>query len=452
MERQLIIGVVALAVIGAVALTVPDAAAALAVVLIPSLIALGLFRHYSEDKEFITKIFIGGLLVRLAFGLFVQIFELREFFGGDANTYDQRGLMLLDQWLGNAIYLDPVTASNMAGLGSGWGMYYLVASLYAIVGRNILAAQSLCAVFGAAIAPLVYFCAHRLFQNERVAKTSAFLAAFFPAFIIWSGQLLKDGLIVFFLVLAMTMVLSLQEKFKYGSLIVLFVSIGAILTLRFYIFYMLGIAVVGSFIVGFSKSGQALARNTAVLVMLGLAMTYFGITRNATVNFEKYGSLERVQGSRGDLVRSAKSGFGEDIDVSTTSGAISAIPVGFVYLMFAPFPWEVSTLRASIPLPEVLVWWAMMPLLVYGLWFTIKTRLRAAFPILIFSLMLTLAYSIFQGNVGTAYRQRTQIQVFLFMFIAVGWQLYQEKKEDKKLLARARQRRLEHALQARLRS
>ena len=68
------------------------------------------------------------------------------------------------------------------------------------------------------------------------------------------------------------------------------------------------------------------------------------------------------------------------------------------------------------------------------IWWSIRHKLRSAFPIIIFTLMLTLAYSIFQGNVGTAYRQRTQIQVFLFMFIGVGWQIYKEKKEDKKLL------------------
>jgi len=43
--------------------------------------------------------------------------------------------------------------------------------------------------------------------------------------------------------------------------------------------------------------------------------------------------------------------------------------------------------------------------------------------------------------VGTAYRQRTQIQVFLFMFIAVGWTLFQERREDKKILSSARRPR-----------
>ena len=47
---------------------------------------------------------------------------------------------------------------------------------------------------------------------------------------------------------------------------------------------------------------------------------------------------------------------------------------------------------------------------------------------------------------GTAYRQRTQIQVFLFMFIAVGWVLYRERREDRRAIAQARRRRVVPAL------
>jgi hypothetical protein len=130
------------------------------------------------------------------------------------------------------------------------------------------------------------------------------------------------------------------------------------------------------------------------------------------------------------------------VDVSTAGGAISAMPIGFAYLMFAPFPWQAGNLRQAITIPEVLLWWALLPFLVMGLWYTIKQRLRNAFPMLILSLLLTLAYTIFQGNVGTAYRQRTQIQVFLFIFIAVGWQLYQERRENQRILQADAQRRV----------
>jgi hypothetical protein len=130
-----------------------------------------------------------------------------------------------------------------------------------------------------------------------------------------------------------------------------------------------------------------------------------------------------------DASQSAVSGFAEDVDVSTTSGALSTIPLGLTYLLLAPFPWQLASLRQIITLPEMIVWWASIPLLVLGALFTIKHRLREIAPIIIFTSLLTLTYSIMQGNVGTAYRQRAQLLVFYFVFVAVGFVLLRERRE-----------------------
>ena len=206
---------------------------------------------------------------------------------------------------------------------------------------------------------------------------------------------------------------------------------------------MVAAAVAGSFVIGTSSTRGSLFRRVSALIIAGVALTYLGVVRTATTDFDKYGDLERIQVSRQDLARSADSGFGEDVDVSTTAGAITAIPIGFAVLMLAPFPWQFSSFRQSITIPEVLLWWFLLPMMCWGIWYAIKHKLRSAFPILVFSGMLTLAYSIFQGNVGTAYRQRTQIQVFLFMFISVGWVLLKEKREDRKLINQAKRKRVD---------
>ncbi len=437
-DRYLITICLVLVTLGMITAAFPEGAASILIVLGLSTVTLFVFRRFSSDREFLTTIFLGALLVRLAFGIFIHVFEFRDFFGADASTYDFNGWRLVEYWSGQISTDDMALVRAWSTSGPGWGMNYLVGGIYYVIGRNIFAAQSFCAVFGAATAPMVYFCAAKMFSNRRVAKYSAVAIAFFPSFVIWSSQLMKDGLIIFLLVLAMTMVLQLQEKFSYLALVLLIFALFGIFSLRFYIFYMVAIAVGGSFIIGLTSSVQSIARRTAVLVLLGFGLTYLGVIRNATMDFDRYANLERIQSSRQDLATSAESGFGEDIDVSTTEGAISAVPIGVLYLMLAPFPWEMSNFRQTITLPEVLLWWAMMPLLVAGLWYTIRHRLRSSVPILIFSLMLTLAYSIFQGNVGTAYRQRTQIQVFLFIFIAVGITLYVEKRENRKLLREGR--------------
>ncbi|MEP6847517.1 MAG: glycosyltransferase family 39 protein [Acidobacteriota bacterium] len=438
MKRSILIVAAALVALAMVTLAYPEGFAALAIVSLLSMAAILLFRQFSDEKEFLTNVFLAALLLRLLFGIFVHVYDLRDFFGGDANTYDFRGFALTQYWLGHLMASDSSVLTASSPSGPGWGMNYLVAGLYTVFGQNIFAAQSFCAVIGAATAPMVFFCSKRLFENTGVAKISALCVAVFPAFIIWSGQLLKDGLIVFLLVLIMTMVLQLQSRFSYLSIVVLVVSLFSVMSLRFYIFYMVAIAVTGSFLIGVTNSVDAIVRRTIVLVVIGVGLTYFGVARNANVDLTRFGNLDVLQTSRMDLARSAESGYGEDTDVSTSSGALSALPIGFLYLMFAPFPWQINSFRAAITLPEVLLWWAMIPVVIYGLWFSVRHRLRKAFPVLIFSLLLTIAYSIFLGNVGTAYRQRTQIQVFLFIFLGVGVTIYQERKEDRKSRAKRR--------------
>ena len=431
------------AVFGGIAILAPEGIGAAVMIVALSLLFVPIFRKYSSDPDFVTKIFLVALGLRLAFGLFVYVNGLFSFFGGDAETYNWRGALVVDYWYGLVPENSPELVRSLSTNGPGWGMYYLVAGIYYVFGKNMLAAQTFAAMFGAATAALVHICALKIFQNQRVARYSAIGVAVFPAFVIWSGQLLKDGLILFLLVLTMTMVLKLQEKFSYGAVLLLIFSLFGIISLRFYIFYMVAAAVAGSFVIGLSNNPASIIRRAIALVIVGVGLTYMGVVQTATIDFERYGDLERLQNSRLDQAVSADSGFAEDIDVSTTRGAVTAIPIGFIYLMLAPFPWEVRNLRQAITLPEVLAWWAMMPLLVAGVWYTLRHRLRSAMPILLFSGMLTLAYSIFQSNVGTAYRQRTQIQVFLFMFIAVGWALYKERKEDRKLILDAKRRQLD---------
>lgn len=432
MEKVLLILCVAFGLVISVTLF-PDGMGASLLCLITASIAALIINRHEDEKEFLIQVFLLGLFFRIVLGATIYTFGWGEFLGGDSNTYDQLGYTLLQVWYGNVPETNEFAKRANTMSGSGWGMYYMVAAIYSIFGRNPLAAQMFSSVIGAATAPAAYICSFRIFHNKRVAKAAALIVALFPSLILWSCQLLKDGFIIFLLILAMALVMQLQEKFDYISLALLILSLFGILSLRFYIFYMVAIAVVGSFVIGLSNSAQAIVRRSLVIVFIGIGLTYLGVMRNASTEIEQYGNLERIQRSRQNLAE-AESGFGEDVDVSTTAGAIAAIPIGFLYLMLAPFPWQIGNFRQAITLPEQLLWWCSIPLLLNGLWYTIKYRLRHSIAILIFTLMLTLAYSIFQGNVGTAYRQRAQIQVFLFIFIAAGWVLMKERRENSKVL------------------
>ena len=388
-------------------------------------------RHQTHAR-FLLQVFGGAVLIRVAIGALIYYFRLQEFFGGDAFTYDYHGSLYRAFWTGQLSYgfYDRLLGVYVY---RNWGMGYTVGAIYMLVGRNMLAVQFFNAVVGAATAPVIFLCARQIFQNLRVAKVATLFVAFFPSLVLWSAQGLKDGPIVFLLALTMLATLKLGERLSVKYVTVLLFALYGLLCFRFYIFYMLSAAAAGAFLIGMrTQTSQSLVRQIAVVLVLGLGLTYFGVVRMAGATFEQYGSLEMVQRSRADLVRSANTGFGGDVDVSTASGALSVMPLGMSYLLFAPFPWQLASLRQSITLPEMIIWWASFPLLVLGVWFTLSYRLRQALPILLFTTMLTLAYSIFQGNVGTAYRQRSQILVFYFIFVAVGVVLAKERSEDRR--------------------
>jgi Dolichyl-phosphate-mannose-protein mannosyltransferase len=406
-----------------------------AVLLCTALASLAGYYAYKQGSSgpFLLRLFLAATLVRMVLGTLIFAARGQDFFGGDALTYDFFGFAQLHGWGGDTYWQGIANQFVQSGSAGGWGMVYMVAAIYGIVGRNMLAVQLVNSVFGAATAVIVFLCAHHVFSNLRVARLAGTAVAFYPSLVLWSSQGLKDGPIVFFLALSILATLKLGEKLSLKYLIVLVCSLLSLLSLRFYVFYMICLAVAGAFVIG-SKAitARSFLRQLTAISLLGLALMYLGFTRSAGLQLERYGNLEAVQRSREEAAKSADSGFGKDIDVSSASGALSTIPIGLVYLLFAPFPWQVISLRQSITLPEMIVWWASFPMLVLGLWFSIRYRLRMMAPILIFTILLSLGYSVFQGNVGTAYRQRAQLLVFYFIFVAVGYVLMLEKREERK--------------------
>lgn len=393
--------------------------------------AVGFFVYRNkEEGPFLLQLFAWGLLIRMIVGIGIFIFNKQEFFGGDAITYDFYGWAQAKAWQGDPYY--QIIANRFTeGQASAWGFTKMVGAAYYVIGRNTLSIQFLNSILGSATAILVYNCAQHVYKNVRVAKIAAMYVAFFPSLVLWSAQGLKDAAVVFCLVLAILASIRLNEKWSTKQVIILIVALFSVLSLRFYVFYMIAVAIGGAFVIGLQKiTPTNFARQFVVLILVGVSLMYLGVTRYASGQFERFGTLEAVQRSRADLSR-AGSGFGRDVDVSTTEGAISTIPIGLIYLLFAPFPWQLVSLRQSITLPEMIIWWLSFPLLVLGIWYSLKYRLRQIAPVLIFTTMLSIAYSVFQGNVGTAYRQRAQLLVFYFVFVAVGFVLLKEKQENR---------------------
>ena len=213
----------------------PGALVVCAMVSLPTILIL--VRSH-EDRRFLLRVFLIAVLVRIVLATTIKIGGHEAFFGGDANTYDMFGKSLLQSWYGDIYHAARYAGFIKSGAGA-WGMLYVVAGVYGLIGENLYAIQLINASVGASTAIVVYYVAQTLFNNIRVSRLSALLVGFFPSLILWSSQALKDGLIILALALAILATLRLMEKITMGYVLVLTACLLGLLSLRFYIFYMM---------------------------------------------------------------------------------------------------------------------------------------------------------------------------------------------------------------------
>jgi hypothetical protein len=172
------------------------------------------------------------------------------------------------------------------------------------------------------------------------------------------------------------------------------------------------------------KAVGGLYKQTAVALVASGLFVLMGLSQNVVSGSEIL-DFEKANAFRTGMATTAKSGFSPDADISTPSRALAFLPIGMANLLLAPFPWQMTSLRPLIAAPEAVAWWILFPSTLRGLMLVIRRRFSAISPLVIFTATLTCAYSLIHGNVGSGFRQRAQIFIFLFLFSGLGW--YQTK-------------------------
>ena len=398
----------------------PEMGLTVVVGLIPVLPCIWIILRSQDDREFLLKVFVMALGVRWIVAFLIADRHLESFFGGDATTFDIVGNALSQAWHGLGSVDTPYMISYTSTGRPGWGMFYYVGSIYYVIGQNPLAVQLINCAFGAAACIAVYKIAQILYPSQRVARMGAMFTALAPSMILWSSQMLKDAPIVLCLCLCSLCALKLRSKFRLKYLVIVLVALFCLFSLRNYAFYIMFVAIASALLFAARRFTPLRMVQGGVLVLtIGITLAYFGAGSVSKDSFD----LKRIQAAREWSAKEANSGFGGDVDISDASAAVTFIPIGVLYVLVAPFPWMVNSVRQMITLPELIVWWALFPMLIKGYWFAVRHRLKASFAICIFTVGLTLAYALYQSNVGTAYRHRAQLYVFFFIFISIGLEL-----------------------------
>jgi 4-amino-4-deoxy-L-arabinose transferase-like glycosyltransferase len=350
-----------------------------------------------------------AFLLRAAVSMVLHFAGISSRFAPDEDTYFAIGRGLALYWSGEVF-----TAPGRLGWDEPFAYYYLNAFSYALFGSAI-PLKIVNALMGALVCHYAYRMAEALY-GPSVARRTAVFVAYFPSLVLWSSLNIRDVWIVFLLVFLSWKSYEMVVGYSSLALVQVFLAIALLSAFRPYLFLATAIPPVVAVSIG--KRGK-IARNLALATIAGAAAVFLaqqGAAAKALGNLDLEGIAER----RRFLATGAGSAFEETADISTPERALAFLPRGLVYFWFSPFPWQMRSALQLLSLPEMLMIYALTIPTIRGISFTIRNRLREAMQPLLLTALLTLAYALGSGNVGTLYRHRAQSIVFYLMFGAVG--------------------------------
>jgi 4-amino-4-deoxy-L-arabinose transferase-like glycosyltransferase len=390
----------------ALALLPRDLSAALAVLVVLALpVALWLgTRGPDAGARTLMWIFLAAVGVRAGVSILVEYGVSFGFFALDDHRYATLGFELARFWAGEGPYPND--------LHGPIGYYVWNALIYTAVGFVPLAPALANAVMGGLAVVLAHSLARDL-AGPRAALYAALLAAFWPSLVLWSSLNLKDPMAI----LAILLLLRGAQRMHRGPSLLAFAqgALGFLILsqLREYLALLSVFAVGLAWLLPRLKASPLVA--CALLLVAALLLPSLGPVQELV----EENSLESLDQVRRQLAIGGSAYHG-DVDVSSPGGALRFLPTGLVYFLLAPAPWQLFNARQLLTLPEMLVWYALLPRVVAGFAIALRRRFAAALPIATFAVFATLSYALVEGNLGTAYRHRAQVLVLFLIFGAVG--------------------------------
>lgn len=378
-----------------------------------SVIHLSLYGVPPAERRRLYAIVLGAFFIRLIAATVLEVFPGLRLYHDDANGYEANAIALSRAWRG----IGPPILVYQTGM-LNYGYLYVGAALCYLFGPYPLHLAAWNGLFGAVNVIVLYRLAAHLFHSA-VAMRAVLFLAFMPSMIVWNSVAIKDPLMVLLICLALYVYMRLRQRWSIVLVILLAAIVACVYFIRFYISYFIILSILGTVVIGRAREGQSRLRNLLVLLAFAIVVAASGLSRNLSEGLE-LATLEQAAIYRTGMATTANSGFAHDLDVSSVSGAATALPIGMAVVLLGPFPWQMRGILPLLTLPEMLLWWYLLPSLLRGLRFTIMRAFSRSSPVLVFCVSLTIVYSLTLGNVGAAARQRTQIFAFLFVFVALG--------------------------------
>jgi hypothetical protein len=362
----------------------------------------------TDDGLWLWKLVRWAFVLRAAVALILHWSGFSARLAPDEGTYFDIGRALAAYWEG-AVFAPPGRVSQ----DDPFAYFYLNAISYYLF-DSILPLKLLNAAVGALVCRYAFFLANAI-AGARVARRTAVMAAILPSLVLWSSVNIRDIWILFLLVYLSWKGYQLVAGTSFVALLEVAALIAVITAFRPYLFVVISLPLLAGFLIG--RRGQ-LGRNFVLAALAAAAVVFISQQGAAAKALDL--SFENLAERRRNLAVGAGSGYQSNVDISTPGKALAFLPVGLLYFWFSPFPWQMKSFLQFLSLPEMLFIYALTPSVMRGVAALVRNNLRDSLQVLLLTGLLTLAYAIGSGNIGTLYRHRAQSMVFYLMFAAVG--------------------------------
>jgi len=284
-------------------------------------------------------------------------------------------------------------------------------------------AQSISLLFGIGSVFIGWRLASNLWNNN-VARKVAWIIALFPSLVLYSVLILRETYMVFFLLIALYGVTLWIKTDSFKSIaLAMFGFTGAT--------FFHGAMIVGGIIFATLVGGISLIRffkslknyylnyKSLFLITIYLASLGLYLTNKIRVpylgTFESSTNISNLQ-KRTDIATRGTASWPEWTTINSPVEMIYKAPIRSIYLVFAPFPWDVNKLRHLIGMLDGFLYMYLSFLILINIKLILKDPVLRVFLIILVAYVCVFGIGV--GNFGTGIRHRSKFVVIFILLAA----------------------------------
>tara|TARA_B100000989_G_scaffold145077_1_gene108093 strand:- start:12545 stop:13765 length:1221 start_codon:yes stop_codon:yes gene_type:complete len=379
------------------------------------IVSISLFTFYLALRfPSISKILFAALIVRVFFLFLGNVIDLPD------STADSVSFETAAWRLGQNGFLNVI--SNYPGPGARF-ISWLIAIPYSLFGHSILIAKSMSLFFGMASVFMGWFVANKVW-NENFAKKVGWTIALFPSLVLYSVIVMREAYMVFFLLLGLYGIVKWVKDYKFKSIIL---AMSGFIGATFFhggmfVGGLIFLAVVGiNTFKSFLKLLINYKINIRILFILLFFITSSSVYLSNQINIPYLGTFENSTDIKNllkktDVATRGDASWPRWTTISNPSEIIYKGPLRSIYMVFAPFPWDVTKIRHLIGMFDAFIYMYLSFLILKNI--KIIWRDPALKIILLILLAYIFVHGIGVGNFGTGIRHRSKFAVIFILLAA----------------------------------